>query len=223
MKTNYIKHVRIVYSLFAGILIICFGLFFSNIISSEDTPQMSAIASPNSDYAFTITNLNAAPELYNTERPIANTPDSVTAHAHISQFDMDFYTRDKAIRNDSRIGWVVALQTIQIICFIAIIVLVTITLISFYRSAKRGHVFPEKKNSLLLVIGILLVVSSLCADTGTYLERTLALDLLHNTPWQPKAAYTIHFTRIFFGLTLIFLSQVFRIGRELQEDNELTI
>ena len=63
MKTNYIKHVRIVYSLFAGILIICFGLFFSNIISSEDTPQMSAIASPNSDYAFTITNLNAAPEL----------------------------------------------------------------------------------------------------------------------------------------------------------------
>jgi ketol-acid reductoisomerase len=59
--------------------------------------------------------------------------------------------------------------------------------------------------------------------TGRALERTLALDLLHNTPWHPKAAYTIHFTRIFFGLTLIFLSQVFRIGRELQEDNELTI
>ena len=72
-------------------------------------------------------------------------------------------------------------------------------------------------------IGILLVVSSLCTDTSTYLERTLALELLRDTAWMPEAHYTIHFTRIFFGLTLIFLSQIFRIGRELQEDQELTI
>lgn len=223
MKTNYIKHVRIVYSLFAGILLICLGLFFSNIISSEDTPQVGGIASGDSNYAFTITNLNAGSTLYNAEHPIQNTPDGVTAHSHVSHFDMDFYTRDESIRNDARINWIVALQIVQIACFIAVIILVVITLISFYRSAKRGHIFPEKKITLLLVIGILLVVSSLCTDTSVYLERTLALDLLKNTAWQPQAHYTIHFTRIFFGLTLIFLSQIFRIGRELQEEHELTI
>jgi len=223
MKTNYIKHIRIVYSLFAGILLICCGLFFGDIITSEDTPQVGGIAAHNSDYAFTITNLVASGRLNSEEHPIENTPAGVKAHAHISHFDMDFYTRDESIRNDARIGWIVALQVIQIVCFIAIFVLVVITLYSFYLSAKKGHVFPERKISLLLVIGILLVVSSLCADTGTYLERTLAFDLLHDTPWQPEAHYTIHFTRIFFGLTLIFLSQIFRIGRELQEDHELTI
>ncbi len=223
MKTNYIKRIRIVYSLYGGILLICCGLFFSNIISSEDTPQVGGIASHDSDYAFTITNLIAAGPLNTDEHPIENTPAGVKAHAHISHFDMDFYTRDEAIRNDARIGWIVALQAFQIVCFAAIIVLVVITLISFYRSAKNGHVFPERKITLLLVIGILLVVSSLSTDTGTYLERTLALDLLRDTQWKPEAHYTIHFTRIFFGLTLIFLSQIFRIGRELQEDHELTI
>lgn len=223
MRTNYIKHIRIVYSLFAGILLICCVLFFSNIITSEDTPQVGGIAKHNSDYAFTITNLNAGVPLYNNEHPIENTPAGIKAHAHISQFDMDFYTRDEATRNDARIGWIMALQAVQIICFTAIIVLVIITLITFYRSAKQGHVFPEKKISLLLIIGILLVVLSLCTDTSTYLERTLALELLRDTAWMPEAHYTIHFTRIFFGLTLIFLSQIFRIGRELQEDQELTI
>ena len=148
MKTNYIKHVRIVYSLFAGILLICLGLFFSNIISSEDTPQVGGIASGDYNYGFTITNLNAGSTLYNAEHPIQNTPDGVTAHSHISHFDMDFYTRDESIRNDARINWIVALQIVQIACFIAVIILVVITLISFYRSAKRGHIFPEKKITL---------------------------------------------------------------------------
>ena len=40
---------------------------------------------------------------------------------------------------------------------------------------------------------------------------------------MPQVRYTVHFMRIFFGLTLIFLSQIIRIGRELQEEQELTI
>jgi hypothetical protein len=68
-----------------------------------------------------------------------------------------------------------------------------------------------------------MLVISLCHDLSTYLERTLARDLLAGTQWQPQAHYTVHFTLIFFGLTIVFLSQIFRIGRELQEENELTI
>ena len=75
----------------------------------------------------------------------------------------------------------------------------------------------------LLVAGILLVAISLCVDTGAYLERTLARDLLAGTEWQPKASFTIHFTLIFFGLAVIFISQIFRIGREMQEEQDLTV
>ena len=77
-----------------------------------------------------------------------------------------------------------------------------------------------KSGKILLV---LLVLLSLSIDTGTYLERRLAADLLKDTQWMPQVRYTLHFLRIFFGLTLIFLSQIIRIGRELQEEQELTI
>ena len=81
----------------------------------------------------------------------------------------------------------------------------------------------EEIATLATVAGILLVAISLCVDTGAYLERTLARDLLAGTEWQPKASFTIHFTLIFFGLAVIFISQIFRIGREMQEEQDLTV
>jgi hypothetical protein len=223
MNNRKIAQLKLLYYIFAGILLVCVALFVVGIVTTEENPQVGGLSTPNSPYAFSITDLQTDGPMHDMEQPIDLSGKSVKAHAHINRFDMDFYTRDESIRNDARINWIVALQIVQIACFIAVIILVVITLISFYRSAKRGHIFPEKKITLLLVIGILLVVSSLCTDTSVYLERTLALDLLKNTAWQPQAHYTIHFTRIFFGLTLIFLSQIFRIGRELQEEHELTI
>ena len=88
---------------------------------------------------------------------------------------------------------------------------------------------PVKKGLLhlvfsrFLIIGLLLVLLSLSVDTQTYLERRLAHDLLAGSQWVPQTRYTIHFTRIFFGLTIIFLSQIIRIGREMQDEQELTV
>ena len=68
-----------------------------------------------------------------------------------------------------------------------------------------------------------MILMSLGMDISTYIERTLAYDLLQQTQWVPAVKVSIHVTRILFGLTIIFMAEVFKIGREMQEEQELTI
>ncbi len=211
------------YGLFGGIMLICLGLFVSHIFYAEDAPLVGELTAFNSKYAFTVTDLRSSASLYAIERPVEGVPEGISAHAHINRFDVDCYTDDELIGNDPRLHWATALQLFGMVSLVAIVVLVSVALVTFYRSAKRGRVFPRKCVSLLLAIGLLLVVLSLSVDTQTFLERRLAHDLLIGTQWEPQARYTIHFTRIFFGLTIIFLSQIIRIGREMQDEQELTV
>lgn len=221
MRHNNIRHIRLLYGLFASILLICLGLFVCNIIAAEERPQVAPL-NP-SGIAFSITNIPVSEACYAEEYDVEGTAEGFTAKTHVARYDLDVYSDDTEVVSNPRLRWVLVLQLFELAAFAAILVLVIIALISFYRSAKAGRVFPAKNVSLLLIIGILLVVTSVCHDTSTYLERLLALDLVGDSNWAPEVHYTIHFTRIFFGLTLIFLSQIIRIGRELQDEQELTV
>ena len=223
MKHSNILRIRILYGLMGGILLICLGLFVRGIFGSEDEPGVGRLTAFNSEYAFTITDLRPSPALYEVEHPVEGLPEGVSAHTHINRYDVDVYTDNPETAKDRRLIWALLLQLFNVAAVAAIVVLVVVALVSFYRSTKRGQVFPTKNANLLLVIGVLLVALSLSIDTGSYLERCLAADLLKNTQWVPQVRYSVHFMRIFFGLTLIFLSQIIRIGCELQEEQELTI
>lgn len=223
MNNRFIAQLKLLYGIFAGILLVCVALFVVGVVTTEESPQAGGLSTPVSPYAFSITDLRTDNTMHDMEQPIDLTGKSVKAHAHINRFDMDFYTRDPQVTGDPRIAWVLVLQTFVVAAMAAIFVLVVITLVSLYRSAKRGLPFPARNASLMMVAGILLVVISLCVDTGAYLERTLARDLLAGTEWQPQASFTIHFTLIFFGLAVIFISQIFRIGHQMQEEQELTV
>ncbi len=223
MKNNNIRNIRILYLLVGGVLILCLGLFFGDVMQMHDRPRVAQFPDTDPTYAFRITDLVANDGIYLAERPVKDATDGVTAHTHIARYDVDIFTSDDRIGRDPRIVWVMVLQGFGILSAAAILVLTTIVLVSFYRSAKRDMVFPARNIVLLTVVGILLMATSLALDTSAYLERRVALDLLQGTAWQPNVHFTIHFTRIFFGLTLVFMTQVFRIGRQLQEDQELTI
>lgn len=223
MKNNHIRNIRILYLVVAGILILCLGLFIGDVMQMHEEPRVAQFPETNPTYAFRITNLEAGPDIYTAERPVANTAEGVIAHTHINRYDVDIFTDDDRIGRDPRIVWVMILQGFGVVSAVAILVLVIVVLVSFYRSAKRDMVFPSRNTVLLTIVGVLLMVTSLALDTSAYLERRVALQLLQGTVWQPDVRFTIHFTRIFFGLTLVFMAQVFRIGRQLQEDQELTI
>ena len=223
MSKRNITHLRWLYILFAGILLSCVALTVAGVVGTDEDPQLGGLSTPESPYAFTVTDLQTVGTLQGTEQAIDSVRPTMQAHAHIERFSMDFYTKDESITSDPRIRWVMALQAVVMVALAAIVALVAVLLVSLYRSTKQGRVFPTRNSTLMLAVGVLMLVISLCHDLSTYLERTLARDLLAGTQWQPQAHYSVHFTLIFFGLTLVFLSQLFRIGRELQEENELTI
>ena len=223
MKNKHIRNIRILYLLVGGVLILCLGLFVGDVMQMHESPRVAQFPDTDPTYAFRITDLEGGNGLYSAEQQVAGTPEGVTAHTHIDRYDVDIFSSDDRIVRDPRIVWVMVLQGFGVLAAAAILVLVVIVLVGFYRSAKRDVVFPARNIVLLTVVGILLMATSLVLDTSTYLERRVALDLLQGTQWQPDVHFTIHFTRIFFGLTLVFMTQVFRIGRQLQEDQELTI
>lgn len=223
MRNSSIGHIRTLYLVCAGILVLCIALTLGDVLRSEERPRIPHFPDTSPTYAFRITDLDANNAIYSMEHEIAGTAEGVTAHTHVNQYDVDIFTNDDRIGRDPRIAWVIVLQGVSILSLMAILVLVVIVLISFYRSARRGHIFPSRNIVMLTIIGILQTFFSLCLDTSTYLERRVVLDLLASTEWQPAVHFTIHFTRIFFGLTLIFLAQIFHIGRQLQEEQELTI
>jgi len=223
MKNNHLRNIRLLYLLVGGVLILCLGLFVGDVLQLHESPRVAQFPDTDPTYAFRITDLMGGSGLYTAEQQVANTPEGVKAHAHIARYDVDIFSSDDRISRDPRIVWVMVLQSFGVLAAAAILVLVVIVLVGFYRSAKRDVLFPARNIVLLTVVGILLMATSLALDTSTYLERRVALDLLQGTEWQPDVHFTIHFTRIFFGLTLVFMTQVFRIGRQLQEDQELTI
>lgn len=224
MKTSNIKQIRLLYSLFGGILLICLGLFFSNIITAADESKISNMESSKDEgYVFCITDLQAGNELFKQQHSIDSLASGYSAHAHISSFAADFHADKNIMKTDPRVVWVSVMQWFNTIALVAIVVLAIIVLISFYRSTKQGRVFPKKQVSMLTFIGILILATTISKDTSTFLERMVAADLLEGSLWQPQVLFEIHMGRIFFGLTLIFISQIFRIGYEMQEDQELTI
>lgn len=224
MKTNKIRQIRILYTLFAGILLVCLGLFFSNVIASADGDQIVEIPQPEVyQHTFYITDLVADESVYAVAHPVAGTPEGLTASARVSEYTVEFSSNKGDYANDPRAAWILVLQWFVLFAKLAIVVLAIVVLISFYRSAKRGCVFPSRQVSLLVVVGLLVLAVSLASDTRVFLERRMAADLLQGTPWQPSMVFSIHFANIFFGLTIIFLSRIFKIGREMQEEQELTI
>ena len=155
VKNNNITHVRLLYGLFGGILLISLGLFFSHIFYPEEMSLVGELKAFNSDYAFTVTDLRSSSPLYAVEHPVEGMPEGISAHAHVNRFDIDCYTDNAVIVADPRLHWASALQLFSVAALLAVVVLVVVALISFYRSAKQGRIFPRKSVILLLVIGLL--------------------------------------------------------------------
>ena len=222
MKNKSIAHIRLLYLTFGGLLLLCVVLSLVHYISFEERLKIVPLDAPNTTYAYRITDLDASNALFSAEHHILNTPSGLTAHSHVNRFDVDFFS-DDLHGQKSRIVWSMVLQGLGTIMVIAIIVLVVIVLISLYRGSQKGDVFPHCSIKMLTIIGILQVAMALSVGTSIYLQRWIACDLLANTDWQPILEYPIDFTLLFNGLMLIFVAQLFRIGHQLQEEQELTI
>ncbi len=222
-KKNRIARIRTLYAIMIGITALCVGLFFLNVVSAADPIGLPAIGDNSHEYGVIITDLGSGPALYQQQHPVSGMADGLEATATISRFDVNITAAEQQQLHPAKTTWCMVLQIATVLAGIAMTVLVLTALISFYCNVRRGRVFPRRNITWLTWIGALMIVMSLCIDISTYIERSLAVQLLQGSDWQPMPAISIHTTRIFFGLTLIFMAEIFKIGRDMQEEQELTI
>ena len=222
-KKAAITRIRTLYAIFIGVIALCIGLFFFNIINPADPLLTVQTDGQDQDYGVIITDLHSSPKLYRQSHDVEGLPEGMEATATVRTFDVDITGDDSQQLASSKANWCMWLQLFCILAGIAMTILIVMALISFYINVRRGKVFPKKNIAWLAWAGVLMIVMSLGMDVSTYLERTLALDLLAGSSWEPQVTIKIHHTRIVFGLTIVFLAEIFKIGREMQEEQELTI
>lgn len=214
---------RTLYAIFIGVMTVCIGLFFFNIINPADPLLQVPQEGQDKDYGVIITDLHSSPELYSQSHDVDGLAEGLEATATVRTFDVNITSDNSQMLDASKARWCMWLQLFCILAGIAMTILIVMALISFYINVRRGKIFPKKNIAWLAWAGVLMIVMSLSMDVSTYLERTLALDLLADSSWKPQVAVQIHHTRLVFGLAIIFMAEVFKIGREMQEEQELTI
>ena len=214
---------RTLYAIFIGVMAVCIGLFFFNIINPADPLLQVPQEGQDKDYGVIITDLHSSPELYSLGHNVDGLAEGLEATATVRTFDVNITSDNSQMLDASKARWCMWLQLFCILAGIAMTILIVMALISFYINVRRGKIFPKKNIAWLAWAGVLMIVMSLSMDVSTYLERTLALDLLADSSWKPQVAVQIHHTRLVFGLAIIFMAEVFKIGREMQEEQELTI
>lgn len=202
---------------------LCVGLFFFNVFTVADPLGWAIWDNHNKDYSVCITDLPSASTLHGRSFEVEQMPDGLSANAYVNRFDVVVATDNEQLLQTSKSTWCTGLQVFCVLAGIAMTVLVVMALISFYINVRRGRIFPKKNIKWLTWAGILMIAMSLGMDISTAIERSLAAQLLAGSDWQPFSAVSIHVTRIIFGLTIIFLAEIFAIGRDMQEEQELTI
>jgi hypothetical protein len=201
----------------------CVALFFFNIFTVADPIDLASLDNHNKDYSVLITDLRSSPELHGRAFEVEQMSDGLAATAYVNRFDAMIATDSERQLPTGKVAWCMWLQLFCVLAGIAMTVLVAMALVSFYINVRRGKIFPKKNIKWLTWAGVLMIVMSLGMDISTWIERSMAVALLDGSSWQPLQGVSIHVTRVVFGLTIIFLAEIFAIGREMQEEQELTI
>ena len=219
-KNSRIARIRTLYAVLIGLVALFIVLFILNVVSAADPIAVANLSEQNKDYGILITDLQPQ---HDRLTAVVGLDDSLSATVHTATFDVSLASDSEHLVTSGKATWCLILQIVSILAFVIMIILAVITLISFYINVRRGKVFPKKNIRWLTWAGILMIVMTRSIDAATWIEQSLAANLLAGTDWEPTTNMPIHFGRIVFGLTIIFMAQIFYYGREIQEEQELTI
>lgn len=225
-STNTTRRLRLIYGAFVSIVLFCAAIFFLRLVSAEDDfllRQVERTLSDDRPFVLGVTDLPcAASDTTHTYAVHGEMADGEIL-ARVSTFDMALFSSHDELFDSPLVTWGVVLQVFGVVSVLAIAVLVIILLLNINRAIRSGHVFQWRKVWVFRSIGILMLLMTLAFDTSLYLERRAAYEVLQSTDWVPQVRYTIHFTRIFFALVILFVGELIHIGNKMQQEQDLTI
>ena len=224
--SSQIKRVWLLYGLFFLIVACALALSITDVVGTDEPTilqQINSLARDSHPYAVGVTNLPCRSLDSLHTYPVHVAQPDLRATARVTRFDLAVASPSSAAVDSPLLVWANALQLFSIAALVAIFVIVLVLLVSFYKSIKSGRLFFHRGVKWIRVIGILMLLMSLGADLSIYLERSFAAQLLAATPWQPQHHFTIHFTRIFFAIIILFVAELVHVGYAMQQEQDLTV
>ena len=155
--------------------------------------------------------------------PVAGTEEGVTATARVSAYDVSFIRSDSQPIKNKYATWAAALGIGETVCLMAACLLGIFCAISFINSIKRDEKFSKRFIKALTWTGLMIIISAVLPTCGHVLQSLVLRDMLPNTQNLVHLRIHVEVTRLFFGIVILFLSQMLRINYDLKEEQELTI
>lgn len=226
MSTSNLHRIRLLYGIFAAIMLACLALFFLNVFSSDDPSvfrQAERQLEGRKQYAMGVTDLPVVP--YDTLHTshVTGVEKGLDVTARATRFDIVVATDNPSLVKSPYMTWAFSLQIVSVVSVLVIFVFVVVLLVRFYRSFREGKPFQRRVVGVLRVIGVMMLLMTLSADCSVFLEREAAFRLLAASDWVPQHHFTIHFTRIFFAIVILFVGELLHIGYDMQQEQDLTI
>ena len=222
-----LRRLWVLYGAFFSIIVIMFSLFLSDVLNTTDYDEFAKFKAQQLSMDLTTlhsTDLKNAANEYEFDIPIYNLADSsIRLNARVNEYDITIAAQDEGKLESPLATVTVVLQYLWIFCLILVFVFVLIVLYLFYKSIKQGRVFQKKNIRWLTLIGITFIIMTLAMDFARYFECQYVMQYLDNTSVILDGKFYIHFTRILFGLLILFVAEIFKIGYDIQEEQDLTI
>ena len=226
-KNKYLRRLWGIYALFFGVIISCIVLFVFDIVSADDYYTFEKLNEKLSREKLSSVVVSDVRNLSGStahDFVVENQNDStLLINAHVNRFDVSIASRNEEQLDSPLVTINIVLQFVTVALLLAIFVFVFLLLSSFYKSIKAGKIFQKRNIYYLRAIGILLILMSLSTDFIVYLDRQYVQTFLESTDILVKTDFSLHFTRILFGIVIIFVAEIFNIGKQMQDDQELTI
>lgn len=119
--------------------------------------------------------------------------------------------------------WIYALMILSALTYPAIIVLMFCIIRSVRCSIREEKPLGNSNAIMLRTIALLTIVGELFNSIGAWMMTLRAAEVLTNTAYAVDTAFHLNYSTLIMGILLLFAAEVFKISRDIGEEQRLTI
>ena len=161
--------------------------------------------------------------------PVGVSADSTTAvYARVNAYDVLVAAKAPASAYTGKVVVSQLLSLAALACGIAVFLFLFKILASIKNSLKKGTVFSRKVVKYMRYLGVLVIATAIAMDVSVYLAHLNTIETL--SACAPESGLSLaagvpvdSVTELFAGVMIMFIAEVFALGYDIEEEQELTI
>lgn len=227
-KSQVALRIKVMYLLFFLFTVasVVFGTTRRNIISSnadyqglqQSTGLAEGVNYEYSDFIFSV-GLKSDYDAFNLPIVTADTTVRASARPSVIDLKIEADTKNPYANN----VWSYLLNYTVIIIPIVSYCILLAMLISLALSFKRGRFFSRRNIMRVRWVAILQILYAICNSLYVWVDNHYAAILMTGSTYKVDTVFAPDYGSVILGLVILFIGEIFAIGYDLSEDQQLTI